>query len=53
MGMTLLHAALLEDLHDCYDYKNLIFDEKKLEAALSSVTEKYSETLVEVLATIL
>ena len=34
MGMTLLHAALLENLHGLYDYKNLRFEESKLEEAV-------------------
>jgi hypothetical protein len=30
MGMTLVHAALLKDLYECYDYKNSLFHESKL-----------------------
>ena len=53
MGMTLLHAALLEDAHDCYDYKNCLFRENRLEAMLEKLDERYSESFVEALATIL
>ena len=39
--MTLLSAANLTNLEDCYDYKNSLFKKEKLDAQLESLEKKY------------
>ena len=53
MGMTLVHAALLKDLYGCYDYKNSLFYESKLEEMIEGLNERYSESFIEALASII
>ena len=45
MGMTLLHAALLEDVSTCYEISLKRFNRKKLEHLKQRLCKKYSEAL--------
>lgn len=51
--MTMLHSALLQPVHDCYDYANFKFNEETLQTHLKSVQERYSEQFFQVLSMIL
>ena len=42
MGMTLVHAATLQPVSDCYDHLRNTIDQKVLNAKLMSVSRKYS-----------
>ena len=51
--MTILHAALLQPLYECYDYEKLLFHSTELEARINEIKNKYSEQLVEILSMLL
>ena len=53
MGMTLLHAALLRPLYDCYNYEKYCFDDDQLQLHIEELLNgevKYSEEFIEMLA---
>jgi hypothetical protein len=42
MGMTVIHAAQLQDAFSCYNYKEEKFVEENLENMIENLTERYS-----------
>ena len=59
MGMTILHAALLAPLYDCYHFEKFEFDEDRLQQHIEELLSsgdngenKYSEEFIEMLAMI-
>lgn len=53
MGMTLLEAAQLGPVANCYDYAHGSLDESMLNEMLDSLGDKYSPEFLEVLSSIL
>lgn len=49
MGMTLLQAAILDEVVDCYDYNQQLFLEVSLESMVESLSGVYSEDFIEIL----
>lgn len=53
MGMTLLHAALLDDVSTCYEISLKRFNRKKLEHLRQRLGKKYSEALCNLISSML
>lgn len=53
LGMVFLHAALLEEPNDCYDWKNLKFEKEKLAQRLVRLKESYPGKLSAILKAML
>lgn len=53
LGMSLLHAATLEEVFECYGYEEHKFNNKKLQERLGKLEGMYSEEFVFVLVNLL
>lgn len=53
MGMTLLEAATLTPIFDCYDQTRNIMNQRKIDNKLLMVSQKYSEELGQFLREVL